>query len=116
MLDAVTETGKRLGVGVLIERFAADRSRTDNKPVIVTLKRSRKVIEVAASQSILEAVEAAGIDAPSSCRIGNCSTCAVKVLGGTPDHRDNALSEEERVEKMCICVSRATSDSLELDL
>ena len=116
MLDAVSAAGKRLGVRVLIERFAADRARSDNKPVIVTLKRSRKVIEVPASQTILEAVEAAGVNAPSSCRIGNCSTCAVKVLGGAPDHRDNALSDEERAEKMCICVSRATGDTLELDL
>ncbi len=116
MLDAVAETGTRLGVRVLIERFAADRARNDNKPVIVTLKRSRKVIEVAASQTILEAVEAAGVNAPSSCRVGNCSTCAVKVLAGTPDHRDNALSDEERAEKMCICVSRASGDTLELDL
>ena len=51
--------------------------------------------------------------------IGNVpgiTTCAVKVLAGTPDHRDNALSEEERAEKMCICVSRASGDTLELDL
>ncbi|HWW70552.1 MAG TPA: PDR/VanB family oxidoreductase, partial [Duganella sp.] len=116
MLDAVTETGKRLGVRVLIERFAAGSAGAVNKPVIVTLKRSRKVIEVPASASILAAVEAAGIDAPASCRIGNCGTCAVKVLGGTPEHRDNALSDVERAEKMCICVSRASGDTLELDL
>ena len=71
---------------------------------------------MAASESILEAVEAAGVDAPSSCRVGNCSTCAVKVLAGTPDHRDNALSDAERAEKMCICVSRASGDTLEVDL
>ena len=116
MLDAVTDTGKHLGVRVLIERFAADRARTDNKPVIVTLKRSRKVIAVSASQSILEAVEAAGVNAPASCRVGNCGTCAVKVLAGSPEHRDKALSDEERADKMCICVSRASGDSLELDL
>ena len=115
LLDAVTGAGKRLGLRVLIERFTAD-ARSSNRPVIVTLKRSRKVIEVGAAESILEAVEAAGIDAPASCRVGNCSTCAVKVLGGTPEHRDNALSDEERAETMCICVSRATSDTLELDL
>nr|WP_315216933.1 2Fe-2S iron-sulfur cluster-binding protein [uncultured Duganella sp.] len=115
MLDAVTETGKRLGVRVLIERFAADAGAV-NRPVIVTLKRSRKVIEVPASASILEAVEAAGVDAPSSCRIGNCGTCRVKVLAGTPEHRDNALSDEERADHMCICVSRASGDTLELDL
>ena len=100
---------------VLIERFAAD-ARAVNRPVVVTLKRSRKVIEVPASASILEAVEAAGVDAPASCRIGNCGTCRVKVLSGTPEHRDNALSDEERADQMCICVSRASGGTLELDL
>jgi ferredoxin-NADP reductase/predicted pyridoxine 5'-phosphate oxidase superfamily flavin-nucleotide-binding protein len=116
LLDAVSEAGKRLGVRVQIERFAADRPRSADKPVIVTLKRSRKVIEVPASVSILDAVEAAGVTAPSSCRVGNCGTCAVKVTAGTPEHRDNALSDVERAEKMCICVSRASGDTLELDL
>ena len=116
MLDAVVETGQRLGVRVLVERFAAGRARTDNKPVIVTLKRSRKVIEVTAGVSILDAVEAAGVSTPSSCRAGNCGACAVKVVAGVPEHRDHALSDEERAEKMCICVSRASSDTLELDL
>jgi ferredoxin-NADP reductase/predicted pyridoxine 5'-phosphate oxidase superfamily flavin-nucleotide-binding protein len=117
MLDAATQAATRLGVRLLIERFAVDRALARaNKPVIVTLKRSRKVLQVPADVSILDAVEAAGIDAPASCRVGNCGTCAVKVLAGTPEHRDHVLSAQERGEKMCICVSRASSDALELDL
>ncbi len=92
------------------------RPRSADKPVIVTLKRSRKVIEVPASTTILDAVEAAGVAAPSSCRVGNCGMCAVKVTAGTPEHRDNALSDVERADNMCICVSRASGDTLELDL
>ena len=116
MLDAVTATGKRLGVKVVMERFGADVTGGANKPLIVTLKRSGKVIEVPGGKSILDAVEAAGVNAPASCRVGNCGTCAVKVLSGTPEHRDNALGEDERAENMCICISRASSDRLELDL
>jgi ferredoxin len=50
--------------------------------------------------------------------VGNCGTCAVKVLDGVPEHRDNALSaaEKERAALMCICVSRAHSEHLALDL
>ena len=74
-------------------------------------------IAVPADTSILDAVQAAGVKAPASCRIGNCGTCAVDVLAGTPDHRDEALSEEERAQgRMCICVSRAQGTELTLDL
>jgi ferredoxin len=50
--------------------------------------------------------------------VGNCGTCAVKVLAGEVEHRDSALNqnERERAELMCICVSRAKSARIELDL
>jgi hypothetical protein len=40
------------------------------------------------------------------------------VLRGTPEHRDTVLTDEERdsSEIMMICVSRAASDELTLDL
>lgn len=116
MLDAVIDSGKRLGVRVLTERFGAGRGERTNTPLVVTLRRSRQVIDVAASASILEAIEAAGVEVPSACRAGNCGSCAVKVLGGTPEHRDNVLSAEQRAETMCVCVSRASGATLELDL
>jgi ferredoxin len=44
--------------------------------------------------------------------------CAVKVTSGSPDHRDDVLSSEQRNDEklMCICVSRATGANLTLDL
>ena len=100
------------------ERFAAAASTTTNRPVTVTLRRSARRIAVAADQTILDAVEAAGVAAPSGCRAGHCGTCQVKVLKGRPEHRDTALSDAERdaARLMCICVSRATSPELTLDL
>ncbi|MCB1942629.1 MAG: 2Fe-2S iron-sulfur cluster binding domain-containing protein, partial [Candidatus Accumulibacter sp.] len=52
------------------------------------------------------------------CRSGTCGTCAVKVLGGIPDHRDSALGDSEREQAglICICVSRARSAELIVDL
>jgi ferredoxin len=86
--------------------------------VQVSLRRSGKTLTVPATQSILDAVQAAGIDAPAACRTGTCGTCAVKVLAGEPDHRDSVLSqaERERAGLMCICVSRAKTPELTLDL
>jgi len=120
LIESVRMAGIDLGISpehIRFERFAA-AIRSDNKPVRVTLRRSGKVIDVSASRTILDAVQAAGIDAPAACRAGTCGTCAVKVVEGSPDHRDQALTaaERDRAALMCICVSRAHSDGLTLDL
>ena len=77
-----------------------------------------KVVAVAASQSILDALSAAGIDMPSSCREGTCASCETVVLEGEIDHRDSVLSEEERAtgKAMMPCVSRSHSPRLVLDI
>jgi ferredoxin-NADP reductase/predicted pyridoxine 5'-phosphate oxidase superfamily flavin-nucleotide-binding protein len=122
LIDAVRNAAQAHGWPdhrVRFERFAADAAiSTVNKAVKVTLRRSGKVIEVAPQQTILEAVEASGIFPPASCRTGTCGTCAVKVLAGKPDHRDSVLGDAERQQAalMCICVSRASTSDLELDV
>lgn len=102
-----------------IERFVA--RRTDdlpNDPVRVRLARSGRVVDVPADRTILEALEGAGVPVASSCLEGTCRTCETRVLAGTPCHRDAALSAAERREgaTMMICVSRATSPELTLDV
>ena len=121
LIDQVRDAAVRAGVDparVRFERFSAPLAMADDKPVRVTLRRSRKVIDVGVGETILDAVQAAGIDAPAACRAGNCGTCAVKVVEGVPDHRDAALSAAERDQAgmMCICVSRAKTPELTLDL
>lgn len=120
LIDAVQSAARGAGIGaerIRFERFTSDTARTGDQPVFVTLSRSGKTVEVAAGTSILDAVQAAGVEAAASCRIGNCGACAVNVLEGTPDHRDDALSPEERQQgRMCICVSRANGSTLTLDL
>ena len=121
LIDAVRAAADRAGVAaerVRLERFIPAPPATENRPVRVTLARSGKTIEVPATRSILDAVLAAGSDAPYACRAGICRTCAVRVLSGEPEHRDAVLSERDRASAglMCICVSRATSSELVLDL
>jgi hypothetical protein len=119
LLEAVREAAVRCGASERLrsERFTPERHATD-APIVVELRRSGRRIDVGAAQTILEAVEAAGIAVPSSCRNGTCATCATKVLDGTPEHRDAALTdaERDRAGLMCICVSRARTQSLALDL
>ncbi|MGJ7902773.1 2Fe-2S iron-sulfur cluster-binding protein [Lysobacter sp. 1R34A] len=119
LIDELNIVAATLGIGeqVRIERFDA-AARPDDRAIEVELRRSERRIRVAGTQTILDALLSAGVNAPSDCRAGNCGTCAVKVLDGVPDHRDNALSaaEKERAALMCICVSRAHSEHLALDL
>jgi len=103
-----------------VERFSP-RTRDDaepNRAFEVELAASGTTVVVPADLSILQAVEAAGIDVPSSCHEGTCGTCETAVLDGDVDHRDSLLSPAEQAanESMFICVSRARSRRLVLDL
>lgn len=84
----------------------------------VELKRSNLTVTVAPDQTILEAVAEVVPTVVSSCEEGFCGTCETRVLGGVPLHRDVILSDEERDrgDRMYICVSRARSPCLVLDL
>lgn len=119
LIDAVVEQAKKLNIDparIRFERFTTSVGE-HAKPVQVVLQRSARTLHVGADQSILDAMLDAGIEAPHSCKTGNCKSCAVKVLEGSPQHRDSALSESERsdYQLMCPCVSRATSETLVLD-
>jgi ferredoxin-NADP reductase len=65
---------------------------------------------VGRSQSMLEALQAAGADMMYDCRKGECGLCEVRILSveGVVDHRDVFYSERQKIagEKMCCCVSR----------
>lgn len=120
LIDAVTTAAQTLAIHqdcIQIERYTA-ATHASNKPIDLELRRSKKTIQVSAEQSILDAVLAVGVNVLSDCRVGQCGSCAVKVLEGTPEHRDVALThaERERSGLMCLCVSRAHSARLVLDL
>jgi vanillate monooxygenase ferredoxin subunit len=55
---------------------------------------------------------------PWACSQGVCGTCVTAVLEGEPDHRDAVLAPEVRATNtaMCLCVSRAKSEKVVLDL
>ena len=69
-------------------------------------------------RTISEVARELGILVNTVCEQGACGTCETAVLSGVPDHRDVYLSPEERTENRCtmVCVSRARSSALVLDL
>jgi phthalate 4,5-dioxygenase reductase subunit len=66
--------------------------------------------------SILEALRRENIAVPSSCESGTCGTCRTGLVAGIAEHRDYVLDEDEQDKEIMICVSRAVSPELELDL
>jgi dimethylamine monooxygenase subunit B len=99
------------------ERFQAPPG---GKPFAVKLSRTGKTIEVGQHQSILEAVEAAGVDAPYLCRGGACGQCETAVIScdGKLQHNDHYLPDQEKAsgKKIMICVSRIDGANVTLDL
>ena len=88
-------------------------------PFTVELAASGKTVQVGAAQSILEAIEAAGVDAPYLCRGGACGQCETNVIrcDGHIHHHDHWLSDAEKAgnTKIMPCVSRFEGKSLILD-
>ena len=125
LIAAVERTGEGMPAGSLHrERFAAPPADPDAEPASpgmafeVELSSSGEVITVSPEQTVLEALEEAGVPIMSSCREGICGTCETGVVSGTPDHRDVLLSDEEKTAgaTMLVCVSRSCSPRLVLDL
>lgn len=69
-------------------------------------------LEVPEDQKILTAADAAGLDLPSSCNAGVCTTCAAKILEGQVDQSDGmGLSPELQAQGYALlCVSYPRSD------
>lgn len=84
----------------------------------VEVKSTGQVVTVGPDQSIIDALEEAGIDVVYDCRRGDCGICQTAVLEGIPEHRDVVLTDEEKASNavMQICVSRAKTPRLVLDL
>ena len=72
------------------------------------------IFECAEDTSILEALEDAGLDHPSSCRAGSCSSCCMKILEGTLNQEDQFFLDDDQLEEgyALTCVARPTSDSV----
>lgn len=110
-------TGHWSSAAVHFEDFGAAKARPeDNTPFVVRLAKSGESYEVPVDKSILEVLREAGKTLPSSCESGTCGTCRTRLVEGEADHRDLALSDHEHARNIMICVSRAKSPELVLDL
>jgi len=120
MIDHVLGTARGLGwpeENLHCEHFLAP---PPGVAFSAALARSGLSISVEEHQSLLEAIEAAGIDAPYLCRGGACGQCETAVLRADGEllHNDHYLTDEERASGVRImpCVSRFVGTHLTLDL
>jgi len=101
---------------VRLERFTPRMSADGNSAFEVELRRSGRTLTVPADSTVLAAVRAELPNTAYSCEQGFCGTCQQRVLEGEVEHRDELLTDDERADSMLICVSRARSERLVLDM
>ena len=119
MLEAFERaTTARKPETVHVEYFAAKEVADTSGGFTVQLAKSNRTVTVPPGKTILDALLDLGMDVAYSCQEGVCGTCEVRVLEGTPDHRDLVLSNAEKAinQTMMICCSGAVGDRLVLDL
>jgi ferredoxin len=120
LLDAIESFSDDWPAGTLhMERFKSkDISNLASTPVEIYCQRSDVTVAVPAENSLLDELERAGINVPSACRDGVCGSCEVPVLEGIPEHRDSMWNsaEDSPRNSLMVCVSRAKSERLVLDI
>lgn len=105
------------------EIFAAPETAAPDAGTVggfeVEIASTGAVYAIGAEDSILDVLEAQGIEILRSCQQGICGSCVTRVLAGTPIHNDYVLTDEDRDEQGLFtpCCSRAApGDRLVLDL
>jgi cytochrome P450/ferredoxin-NADP reductase len=122
LIEALETLGESWPEGVLhFEHFSAEGNALDpsrEHAFVAVLQDSNLEVTVAADQTLIQALQARGIDLPCDCGEGLCGTCEVNIVSGEVDHRDKVLSKAERQanRRMMACCSRAAGDNIVLAL
>ena len=119
MIDWVVGEASNLGWPVEAIHYEEFLAPQPGKPFQVKLSASDKVVNVGESESLLEAIEREGVDAPYLCRGGACGQCETSVIKADGEfiHRDHWLEDEDKIsgKKIMPCVSRFDGKTLVLD-
>lgn len=121
MIDAIKTTALTCGWAedhLHFESFSAQSSDGSDSAFDVVINSTGQTVHVAADQTIVQALEQAGLDPLYDCLRGDCGICQCDVIEGEPDHRDIILTDTEKASNkvMQICVSRSKGPKLVLDL
>lgn len=106
LMEDVTTTAQKLNVPDALVHLEQFTVTTSGDPFTAELKQSKKILEIGATQTLLDVLKNAGLDVDSSCEVGNCGTCKVDVCGGRVEHKGTGLLDEEKCGAMLACISR----------
>lgn len=97
---------------------AAPIEHDGDQPFEVELAKSGQTFLIPADRTVFEVLDEAGIEIETSCEQGICGACITRVLQGTPDHRDQFMTDKEHAvnDRFTPCCSRAKTPRLVLDL
>lgn len=119
LMDAVRSAAASWPAGTVhFEDFggAPVEARSGDQFFRIRIKSTGKSYEVPVGKTILQVLLENGFNVPSSCESGTCGTCMTALLEGEADHRDFVLDEADGRDQIMICISRARSPELTLDL
>lgn len=119
LMDAVRELARGRPAGsVHFEDFGTSEVSADHveTPFQVRIHKTGQTLDVPCGKTILGVLREAGVLVPSSCESGTCGACKTRLVSGVADHRDYVLDEDEHGSEIMICVSRASSPLIEIDL
>ncbi len=121
MIEAAQAAARQRGwpeERIHFELFTPPVPKAGDRPFEVEIASTGESFTVPVGKSIIEVLEAAGQDLIYDCQRGDCGICQTDVISGEPDHRDVVLTDSEKAsgKVMQICVSRAHSAKLVLDL
>jgi vanillate monooxygenase ferredoxin subunit len=121
MLEAVKRCWRDQGrsPGALRFETFGSTGHHPSEQFVVSIRNLGREFVVPRNRSLLETIEAEGIEMISNCRRGECGVCAVTIVSTDReiDHRDVFLSDEQKAakQKMCTCVSRAVGGRLVIE-
>ena len=104
-----------LGVTKKVWEQAGYPQECKDKTFKVTVKRGpiEQTLDASANESVLTALERAGIKAPSRCRSGECGWCRSKLVSGSvfiPEENEGRRFSDIQFNYIHPCASFATSD------
>lgn len=126
-MDLVTDTFTGLGMRVHVERFfslegdpfeepEAAEDTGDAGEVEVEMDGETRTVPWPKSDRLLDALLRAGVDAPFSCREGNCSACAcIRLEGEVTLDANTVLDEQDLADGLILaCQARPVTDRLKI--